>query len=90
MINVLQQCGWLDPAHRVWIFLSKATLGMHAEYSRTFMRIACHYLEGKDIHPITPSELRLGIATADASSSDASSTTQEHSEEVQSEGPDRV
>lgn len=61
-----------------------------AEYSRTFMRIACHYLEGKDIHPVSPSEVQLGAAPTDASASDASSTTGEDSEEVQSEGPERV
>lgn len=61
-----------------------------AEYSRTFMRIACHYLEGKDIHPVTPGEVSAGSAPLDASASDASSTTGEDSEEVRSVGSDRV
>ncbi|BDA48584.1 Protein phosphatase PTC7 homolog [Coccomyxa sp. Obi] len=61
-----------------------------AEYSRTFMRIACHYLEGKDIHPVTPGEVSSGSAPLDASASDASSTTGEDSEEVRSVGSDRV
>ncbi len=61
-----------------------------AEYSRTFMRIACHYLEGKDIHPVTPGEVSAGSAPLDASASDASSTTGEDSEEVRTVGSDRV
>ncbi|KAK9917857.1 hypothetical protein WJX75_008970 [Coccomyxa subellipsoidea] len=61
-----------------------------AEYSRTFMRIACHYLEGKDIHPVTPGEVSAGAAPLDASASDASSTTGEDSEEVRTVGSDQV
>ena len=31
-----------------------------ADYSRTFMRLACHYLESKSIHPIDASEVPSG------------------------------
>lgn len=54
------------------------------------MRIACHYLEGKDIHPVTPGEVSAGAAPLDASASDASSTTGEDSEEVRTVGSDQV
>ncbi len=54
------------------------------------MRIACHYLEGKDIHPVTPGEVEAGSAPLDASASDASSTTGEDSEEVRTVGSDQV
>ena len=63
-----------------------------AEYSRTFMRLACHYLEAKSIHPIDPSEVPSGNGAPiePAISSDASSATRTDSEEVQSVGPERV
>ena len=54
------------------------------------MRIACHYLEGKDIRPVTPGEVAAGSAPLDASASDASSTTGEDSDEVRTVGSDQV
>ena len=62
-----------------------------AEYSRTFMRLACHYLESKSIHPVDASELPAGSgADSEPATSDASSATRTDSDEVQSVGPERV
>ena len=62
-------------------WLSELTVGMvHlvAEYSRTFMRLACHYLESKSIHPVDASELPVeGAAANGPVASDASSATME-------------
>lgn len=64
-----------------------------AEYSRTFMRLACHYLESKSIHPVDAAELPSdGLATPgpDASGTSSSPATEADSEELQSLGPERV
>ena len=44
---------------------------MWAEYARTFMRLACAYLEGKSVHPISPVELTAELSES-PSSPDAS------------------
>lgn len=45
-----------------------------AEYARTFMHLACAYLEGKSVHPVSPQDLKEALAqsplTADASMDD--------------------
>ena len=61
-----------------------------AEYSRTFMRIACHYFEGKTIHPVTPSEIKEDSSSLVATDSDASSSIGTQSEGVQVEDPQKV
>jgi len=35
----------------------RALAGARAEYSRAFMRLACAYLEGRDVGPVVPSSL---------------------------------
>jgi hypothetical protein len=55
------------------------------------MRLACHYLESKSIHPVDASELPSANGAAlEPATLDASSATRQDSEEVQSEGPERV
>ena len=61
-----------------------------AEYSRTFMRIACHYFEGKTIHPVTPSEIKEDSSSLVATDSDASSSAGTDSDGMQAEDPQKV
>ena len=61
-----------------------------AEYSRTFMRIACHYFEGKTIHPVTPGEIKEDSSSLRATDSDASSSAGTESDGMQAEDPQKV
>jgi hypothetical protein len=57
------------------------------------MRLACHYLESKSIHPVDAAELPSeGLATPGPDASGASSppATAADSEELQSLGPEQV
>ena len=56
------------------------------------MRLACHYLESKSIHPVDAAELPTeGLATPGPDASGiSSSATKEDSEELQILGPERV
>ena len=43
-----------------------------AEYARTFMHLACAYLEGKSVHPVFPTDLTKDRGEASPFSADAS------------------
>lgn len=54
------------------------------------MRIACHYFEGKTIHPVTPSEIKDDSSSLKATDSDASSSAGTESDGMQAENPQKV
>ena len=47
------------------------------------MRIACHYFEGKTIHPVTPTELKEEISQLLAKEADASSSSETKADDLQ-------
>lgn len=54
------------------------------------MRLACHYFEGKTIHPVTPSEIEEDSSSLVATESDASSSTDAESDGLQAEDPKKA
>ena len=54
------------------------------------MRIACHYFEGKTIHPVTPTELKEESSPLLAKEADASSSTETTADDLQAEDPQEV
>lgn len=54
------------------------------------MRIACHYFEGKTIHPVTPSEVKEESSPLAAKDADASSSAGIESDGLQAEDPEKV
>ena len=49
------------------------------------MRIACHYFEGKTIHPVTPTELKEESSRLLAKEADASSSLETKADDLQQE-----
>ena len=49
------------------------------------MRIACHYFEGKTIHPVTPTELKEESSQLLAKEADASSSSDTIADDPQQE-----
>ena len=54
------------------------------------MRIACHYFEGKTIHPVTPTEIKDDSSSLKATDSDASSSGGTESDGMQAEDSQKV
>ena len=54
------------------------------------MRIACHYFEGKTIHPVTPTELKEESSQLSAKEADASSSTETRADDLQAEDLQKV
>jgi hypothetical protein len=54
------------------------------------MRIACHYFEGKTIHPVTPRELTEEASTLIARDSDASSSSETVPDDLHAKDPQKV
>ena len=54
------------------------------------MRIACHYFEGKTIHPVTPTELKEESSQLLAKEPDASSSMDTKADDRPAEDPQEV
>lgn len=54
------------------------------------MRIACHYFEGKTIHPVTPTELKEESSQLLAKEADASSSSETEADDLQQEDFQKV
>ena len=54
------------------------------------MRIACHYFEGKTIHPVTPREFKEDFSSLVAKDSDASSSSETVPDDSHVEDPQKV